>query len=493
MTLAPDLLLADRYRLVERIAIGGMGEVWRARDELLDRDVAVKLLKQEYADDEAFLARFRAEARHTAGLSHPGIAAVYDYGELGDTSYLVMELVAGETLSVRLKREGRLTPDETLSITGQAALALDAAHQAGVIHRDVKPGNIIVRPDGMVKVTDFGIARAADAVPLTQTGTVLGTAYYLSPEQGSGKVVTPASDVYSLGVVAFECLSGHRPFDAETPVGVAMAHLNDAPPALPSDVPEPVRELVLKAMEKDPAARFATAGAFAQQASTLRSRLYGEDVGPGATSVMPVPETPASAETVLMPSADTGPQPPGRERPRRLALWLVAGLALVVVVALLLRVIGTLNELRVPTVKGKPIGEATSALSRSGFKADVTGSQCSVEPEGNVISQSPVNKAAPRGSKVKLVLSNGTGCPITNFPEVDGESVDAARAALVKLGLKVVVNLDGSNEPVGTVLSVDRAEVVRQGDTVVLHVARAFTAVGGNGGGGKGEKKKGKG
>src|SRR3712207_6395965 len=192
MTLAPDLVLHDRYRLVARIATGGMGEVWRAEDTLLGRPVAVKVLKSEYADDQDFLERFRAEARHTASLSHPGIANVYDYGEVeaapvggrpAATAYLVMELVDGEPLSTILAREGRLEPARAMDIIGQTAIALQAAHDAGVIHRDVKPGNLLVRPDGVVKVTDFGIARAADAVPLTQTGTVLGTAYYLSPEQ----------------------------------------------------------------------------------------------------------------------------------------------------------------------------------------------------------------------------------------------------------------------------------------------------------------------
>src|SRR3954454_19990565 len=208
MSLAPELTIADRYTLVQRIAVGGMGEVWRARDVLLDRYVAVKVLKAEYATDPSFLARFRNEARHTAALSHPGIANVFDYGEIGDMAYLVMELVAGDPLSTLLAREGRLDPARSLDIVGQTGLALQAAHDAGVVHRDVKPGNLLVRPDGVVKVTDFGIARATDAAPLTQTGLLIGTAAYLSPEQAGGKPATPASDIYSLGVVAYECLTG---------------------------------------------------------------------------------------------------------------------------------------------------------------------------------------------------------------------------------------------------------------------------------------------
>src|SRR3954454_6187113 len=226
MTLAPDFTLGDRYRLQQRIAIGGMGEVWRATDALLGRRVAVKGVKPEDAADPHFVERFRNEARHTASLSDPGIANVFDYGEVGDKAYLVMEFVNGEPLSAVLARDGRLTPASTLDIVGQAALALQAAHEAGVIHRDVKPGNILIRPDGVVKVTDFGIARVVGAAPVTQTGMVVGTAAYLAPPpppQGGGPAgpppslppgrapappPPPAGDTYSLGVVAYECLSG---------------------------------------------------------------------------------------------------------------------------------------------------------------------------------------------------------------------------------------------------------------------------------------------
>src|SRR4051812_41564416 len=273
MTLAPDVTLGDRYRLEQRIAIGGMGEVWRATDALLGRRVAVKVLKPEYAADPHFVERFRNEARHTAALSHPGIANVFDYGEVGDMAYLVMEFVEGEPLSTVLGRDGRLTPASTLDIVGQAGLALQAAHDTGVIHRDVKPGNILIRPDGVVKVTDFGIARVVDAAPVTQTGVVVGTAAYLSPEQASGRATTPASDVYSLGVVAYECLSGERPFRAESAVGVAMAHATASPPPLPKDIPPLVADFVMRALEKDPARRHPSAGDFGRTALALAASL----------------------------------------------------------------------------------------------------------------------------------------------------------------------------------------------------------------------------
>ena len=209
-----DYLLAGRYRLTGRIAAGGMGEVWRGEDELLNRPVAVKLLPTGRAGDEAFLARFRAEARYAASLSHPGIARVYDYGESAEFggAYLIMELVNGEPLSAILARAGGF-PDATLDIIGQAARALDTAHQADIVHRDIKPGNLLVAAGGTTKITDFGIAtavRAAQASHLTETGMVMGTAMYVSPEQATGAPVTASSDIYSLGVVAYECLAGRR-------------------------------------------------------------------------------------------------------------------------------------------------------------------------------------------------------------------------------------------------------------------------------------------
>src|SRR3954452_13799238 len=293
MTLAPDVTLGDRYRLEQRIAIGGMGEVWQASDVLLGRRVAVKGLKPEDAADAPFVERFRNEARHTAALSHPGIANVFDYGEVGDMAYLVMELVDGEPLSTVLARGGRLTTATTLDIVGQAGLALQAAHEAGVIHRAVKPGNILIRPDGVVKVTDFGIARVVGAAPVTQTGMVVGTAAYLSPEQASGRPTTPASDISSLGVVAYECLSGERPFRADSAVGVAMAHATSTPPALPKEVPPLVADFVMRALEKDPARRQPSAGDFGRTALALASTLRGpraaEPAAGGDTALLTVP------------------------------------------------------------------------------------------------------------------------------------------------------------------------------------------------------------
>jgi serine/threonine-protein kinase len=271
--MSDDLVLNHRYRLTERLAAGGMGEVWRAIDEILERPVAVKLLRPEFVSDEQARSRFRAEARFAAGLQHSGIAQVYDYGEHDGQAYLVMELVPGEPLSKILHRTGSLTPEATLDLVGQAARALEIAHTAGIIHRDVKPANLMITGDGTVKITDFGIARGARDSGQTVTGMVMGTAQYVAPEQASGQVVTPAADLYSLGIVAYQCLTGRPPFDADSPVAIALKHVREEPPELPPEIPEPVRELVRRLLAKDPAARPAGARALADRAYRIRDAL----------------------------------------------------------------------------------------------------------------------------------------------------------------------------------------------------------------------------
>jgi serine/threonine protein kinase len=271
--------LRNRYLLLSRIATGGMGEVWRARDELLGREVAVKILRSHIYADPTFRERFRNEARITAALADPGIAQVFDYGEQSDVAYLVMELVHGEPLSAILARNGPIGPEVALDVVHQTAKALHAAHSAGIIHRDIKPGNLLVTPEGVIKVTDFGIARALEAAPVTQTGTVLGTAQYVSPEQAQGFPLTPATDLYSLGVVAYECLSGRTPFRGDSQVAIALLHLNELPPPLGVDVPAPVRELVMALLAKDTAHRPATALEVADRAYVLRESLAGVERG----------------------------------------------------------------------------------------------------------------------------------------------------------------------------------------------------------------------
>ncbi|MCU1551238.1 MAG: serine/threonine protein kinase [Glaciihabitans sp.] len=275
------LTFGGRYQLSSRVAIGGMGEVWQATDLVIGRVVAIKILKDEYLGDPGFLERFRAEARHAALVNHEGIANVFDYGEEDGSAFLVMELVPGEALSTILERERVLSTDRVLDIVAQTANALHAAHSAGLVHRDIKPGNLLITPDGRVKITDFGIARIADQVPLTATGQVMGTVQYLSPEQASGHPASPTTDIYSLGIVAYEALAGRRPFTGESQVAIAMAQINETPPELPATVSEPVRNLVYSCLAKSPADRPASAAHLARAAQALRRG----DVAAAAASV----------------------------------------------------------------------------------------------------------------------------------------------------------------------------------------------------------------
>src|SRR5215471_8262401 len=267
----PGTVLKHRYRLDDPIALGGVGEVWRGTDLVLRRVVAVKLLRPEYAQDEECLARFRAEGRYAALLSHPNIAQVYDYVEKAPPApgFLVMELVDGPSLA-RILTRGPLSPARTMGLVAQAASGLEAAHAAGLVHRDIKPGNLLVGRDDHVKITDFGIAQTAGSARLTRTGTLVGTAAYLAPERATGGPATPASDLYSLGVVAYECLTGQAPFDGE-PLAVALAHMQQAIPPLPRPVPAGVAALVAELTAKDPSARPPSAADVSDRVERLRA------------------------------------------------------------------------------------------------------------------------------------------------------------------------------------------------------------------------------
>jgi len=345
---------AGRYRLDERLATGGMGEVWAGTDTTLGRQVAVKLLKDEYADNPSFRARFETEARHAASLHHPNIAAIYDFGDAdpmdGSASrkpYLVMELVDGQPLSALLRPGEPMDPDAVRGLLTQAAEGLGAAHVAGIVHRDVKPANLLVTPAREVKVTDFGIARAADGIGLTQTGEVMGTPQYLSPEQAQGNVASPASDVYSLGVVAFECLAGRRPFAADTAVATALAHIREPVPALPDAVPHDLAAVVRRAMSKLPQDRFADGSAFAEALRDPATAMIGAVglTGAGAATAAAAAEPEATqligTGAALPPVPAPRPGPPaaapraGQEVRRRNGLLPVLVVLAVAVLAVL--------------------------------------------------------------------------------------------------------------------------------------------------------------
>ncbi len=407
--------LGQRYELHALIATGGMGQVWRARDALLDRPVAVKVLRSEYTGDPTFLARFRAEAQHTARLVHPNIAALHDYGEVvtadgsGETlAYLVMELVEGEPLSALLTRCGRLDPHRTLDVVRQAAAALAVAHAAGVVHRDVKPGNVLVGWDGTVKITDFGIAWSAASVPLTGTGQVVGTAHYLSPEQAEGGKAGPASDVYALGAITYECLAGRRPVEGESPVQIALAQIRVEPEPLPDDVPPPLRTLVARALVKDPALRFPDGAAFRAAVDAVRA---GRPLAPLPPTTAQLPAA-SGRRRLLVPAA---------------ALLLGAGLA-----------VGTLQ-----VVGGEDAG---TPLTVTDTVAPTTG------------------PGQPVGSMV-VAAADHLGRP-----------ADQVEAELAALGLRVQRGtVERSDVPAGQVVELGPVGALTPGDLVTLTVAVAPT------------------
>ncbi|NEM91742.1 serine/threonine-protein kinase [Galbitalea soli] len=362
------LTFGGRYQLSSRVAIGGMGEVWQATDLVIGRTVAIKILKDEYLGDPGFLERFRAEARHAALVNHEGIANVFDYGEEDGSAFLVMELVPGEALSTILERERVLSTDRVLDIVAQTANALHAAHSAGLVHRDIKPGNLLITPDGRVKITDFGIARIADQVPLTATGQVMGTVQYLSPEQASGHPASPTTDIYSLGIVAYEALAGRRPFTGESQVAIAMAQINETPPELPVTVSEPVRNLVYSSIAKSPADRPASAAHLARAAQALRrgdvaaaAASVPGIIGPGslASTVGANYGQPTTATRLLTPTAVLATEQPVEEKKRNPWTWPL--IALVTLLALVL--IGTIIAL--VSQANKPTPAASTSVSQS--------------------------------------------------------------------------------------------------------------------------------
>jgi serine/threonine protein kinase len=430
-------LLGGRYRLGERIAAGGMGAVHRGVDQVLGRPVAVKVLKRELADDPTFLERFRREARAAAAVAHPGVAGVYDYGELGDQPFIVMELVEGETLAERLASRGRLGWREALAIGEQVARALAAAHAHGLVHRDVKPANVLLGSDGHAKVVDFGIAQAAQAATLTASGVVLGSADYVAPEQARGGHVGPGADLYSLGCVLFEAVTGQTPYTGANAVAIATQHVSGPVPdplVRRPDLPAPVAALIARALAKDPADRFPSAAAMADALAAARA-AGGTAAGGGPTRVLPVaPPAPTA------PGPGTPPTPPApwalatAARPRRRAVAAVLAVALVLIALLLLAWLPRSHppaspavrsqpasgstagssgsgKVRVPDVVGAKLDEATGRLRDLGLAVQVQGA-----PDGRggrelrVTATSPAaGSLAPRGSVVRLQVADGKG------------------------------------------------------------------------------------
>jgi len=307
-------ILGDRYVLHARIASGGMADVWSGSDQVLRREVAIKVMRPDTGHEEVFALRFRDEAVHSASLLHANIVTLFDYGEQDGLAYLVMELVPGEPLSGLLRRTGAQSPVVVRSIIGQVALALGVAHEARVVHRDVKPANIMVRPDGIAKITDFGIARALDASGHTRHGEMLGTPDYISPEQALGKPATAASDLYALGVVAHEMLCGKRPFDKGTPVATALSHVSEPPPPLPDGVPEDLAGLIWRLLAKDPMERPQSARSVAVELGLADDEITGLALGMAAELDEQAEGAPTPAPAVTI-TQDPRPVPTHGEPP----------------------------------------------------------------------------------------------------------------------------------------------------------------------------------
>jgi serine/threonine-protein kinase len=454
--------LSDRYVLEDRLASGGMGAVYAATDERLSRRVAVKLLREELAEQPRFVERFRREAQAVAALSHPSIANVYDYGEDDSHYYIVMELLGGRDLSRILPEEAPLDPQRAGDIAAQTCDALAAAHAAGVVHRDVKPGNIMVDDNDRVKVTDFGIARAAGQSTLTGTGSVIGTAQYLSPEQASGARVGPQSDLYSLGIVLYEMLTGAVPFTGDTPIGVAMRHVaEEVPPpsSVNPDVPAALDDVVAKATAKEPSDRFASAGAMASalrssSTPTSAAAFVGAGVAAAAGTAVLEPSTGEAARGRL---GAVGAGSWDRQRIGRAVAVVFGALGLVLLLVLLVRLASgepasdrseraggrTTNEgveqpaaggeqdsspdaFIVPeTIIGEPYGEVEELLEAEGFDVDRGDEIASAEEEDTVLGSVPApgNPVEP-GGVITLTVSSGEPATEDDSDEDDSEDDD---------------------------------------------------------------------
>jgi len=455
-----ERVLGGRYRLGAVIGHGGMAEVHRGRDVRLGRDVAIKLLRPELARDPSFQTRFRREAQAAASLNHPAIVAVYDTGEDHSdgvvTPYIVMEHVEGRTLREVLAAEGRLLPQRAMEITAQICAALEQAHRAGIVHRDIKPGNVMLTPSGEVKVMDFGIARAMTGASstMTQTAAVIGTAHYLSPEQARGEHVDARSDIYSTGCLLYELVTGGPPFSGDTPVAVAYQHVREEPippSRVEPEVPAAIDAIVLKAMAKNPANRYQTA---AQMRADLERALAGQPVeaapvlAEDSTTVLPPPPT-----TVLLR------QP--QRRPGRTLAYIALGVATVLVFLVALLLAGSLlksggGDINTPNVIGLPIGDARALLAAKGLRTghvllafDNTGKYAA----GEVMSQDPQpDILLSKGQSVDLTESKGIEQVLV--PQVLNLTQADAKRTLVAAHLKVgqIIPQNSSQKP-GTVLA----------------------------------------
>ena len=470
-------LLGGRYEVGAPLGQGGMAEVFRGRDTRLGRDVAIKVLRSELATDPTFIARFRREAQAAASLNHPNIVSVYDTGEDDGAPFIVMEYVEGRTLREILRTQGRMLPQRAMEITADVCAALEHAHQQGLVHRDIKPANVMISAGGVVKVMDFGIARALSqsSSTMTQTAAVVGTAQYLSPEQARGEHVDARSDVYSTGCFLYELLTHQPPFTGDSPVAVAYQHVLEDP-TLPStlnpDVEPAAESVVMKAMAKNPGNRYQTA---AEMRDDLLRAAAGRPVR--ATPILSAQDT-----TLLTPAASTavlGTYAPERKSRRGLAYAALAVATVLVFVASLLLVRSLFKDtgapVRVPDVRGRQIEVAEAMLREDGLEVGEVNRVFSDRPVDEVIDQDPLPQfSIASGGEVNLTVSQGI--ERVQVPDVTGQSLEDARREIEGRGLKVgKVTEKEQVGPPGRVLEV----APRPGATVAKGSAVALTVISG--------------
>ena len=468
-----------RYAVIEHVGSGGMADVYRARDELLGREVAVKVLSERFSRDRSFVERFRREAQAAANLSHPNIVSLFDYGADGDTYFIVMEFIDGRSLSEVISQDGPLLPERAAEIASDVAKALERAHTGGLVHRDIKPGNVMITSTGQTKVTDFGIVRAlggeADQT-MTQTGMVIGTAAYLSPEQAQGNQVDARSDVYSLGIVLFEMLTGQAPFSGETPLSIAYKHVREeAPPPsrVNPDVPAPLDAITLKALAKNADNRYSSAGEMSQD---LQRFLGGQTIhaSPLMSETTRVQPAAGSQTSVMREVEYVDDEEPA---PRRGAWYVVVALLILALFGLGAWFLATQafdqgQPVEMPDVIGMKEEEAVAELEELGLEVTVDTKQNRAR-EGKVIDQDPAaEEMLEEGDEVTIVVSEGP--PPVEVPDVVGLQVEVAQTEIREARLKTRVRQEVSEDvPEGEVIEQDptAGEEVERGTTVVLTVS----------------------
>ncbi|HEV2907357.1 MAG TPA: Stk1 family PASTA domain-containing Ser/Thr kinase [Actinomycetota bacterium] len=432
-----ERVLAGRYRIESAVGEGGMAKVFRGQDVVLGRTVAVKVLAPEYARDGRFVERFRREAQSAAALSHPNVVSVFDTGSDGPVHYIVMEFLEGRTLREVLAADGRLHPDRAAEIAESMCRALATAHHHGLVHRDVKPGNVMLTPSGEVKVMDFGIARVTTGEALTQTATVLGTASYFSPEQAKGEGVDPRSDVYSAGCVLYEMLTGRPPFTGDSPVSIAYKHVREdapVPSSINPDVSTALDAVVMKALAKNPANRYQTAVEMAEDLHRVRegAQVLATPILPGQpTEVVNRPVR----HTEVMPAL---PEEERRERgpwPVVLVTALVVALVGVAGFLLVRELTAEVPQVRVPNVVGSEEGQATQLLERRGFRVDPI-RVASTEDPGIVLEQDPPAGELVDEGEVVILRVSAAPEPVM-VPDITQMTVGEARAALAEVDLEI--------------------------------------------------------